>query len=351
VKEMRIRDFGIKIGDLPTGKQNKITDVPGVLVGHVTRSDGPIQTGVTAILPHSGNLFLEKVLATSHVINGFGKTIGTIQIEELGTIETPILLTNTLSVGTTADALVSYMLEQNPEIGVTTGTVNPIVGECNDMYLNDIRGQHVKKEDVLTAISNANDDFDEGAVGAGTGMSCYGLKGGIGSSSRVLRIDDQDFVLGVLVLSNFGRQQDLIVDGTHVGKWIQEFSSVQEDKGSIIILLATNLPLTERQLKRICKRCAVGLSRTGSFVGNGSGDLVIGFSTAVKIPHKSESPILPLHMLHEDEMDIFFRAAADATEESILNSMVCSEDTVGRAGHKRISLRHFMVEILKKKGR
>lgn len=350
--QKRIRDYGIAIGFMKPGEKNAITDVEGVKVGHVTLNEGPVKTGVTAVLPHGGNLFREKVLAASHVINGFGKTIGTIQIEELGTIETPILLTNTLSVGTVADALIEYMLSQNEDIGLTTGTVNPVVCECNDAFLNDIRGQHVRREHVFTAIENAGEDFWEGAVGAGTGMSCYGLKGGIGSASRVMEFGKDRFILGVLVLSNFGRKEDFILNGIPAGKIISALErerNEETDKGSIIIIFATDLPLTERQLKRVAKRAAIGLNRTGSYMGNGSGDIVIGFTTANRIRHYEDAPVIEMKMCQEDKMDVVFRAMGEATEEAVLNSMVCAETTVGRDGHIRHSLQEYIWEIVKQR--
>jgi len=190
----KIRDYGIIIGSIPTGKNNSITDVKGVKVGHKTLNNGNIKTGVTAVVPHEGNIFKEKLIAACHVINGFGKSTGLVQIEELGTLETPIILTNTLSVGTAHEALVRYMLENNDDIGDTTGTVNPVICECNDGEINDIRGLHVKKEDVFDAIKSADVEFEEGNVGAGTGMICYDLKGGIGSSSRVIELDDKNIL-------------------------------------------------------------------------------------------------------------------------------------------------------------
>ena len=343
--QKRIRDYGITIGTLPAGPRNAITDVAGVAVGHCTLNDGPVKTGVTAILPHPGNLFQDKVLAAAHVINGFGKTVGTIQIEELETIETPILLTNTLSVGTATDALVEYMLARNPDIGITTGTVNAVVGECNDMYLNDIRGRHVKKEHVFQALESASADFAEGAVGAGTGMSCYGLKGGIGSASRLIEQDGETYALGVLVLSNFGAQGDLTIGGLPMGRLIeaQERNASQErDKGSIMMVLATDLPLSERQLKRVGKRAAIGLARTGSFIGHGSGDIVLAFTTANRVPHAQAARVHDLRMMHEDLLDPAFRAAAEATEEAVLNSMICAQTTVGRDGNTRRSLQNYM---------
>lgn len=336
--QKRIRDYGIEIGRLETGPYNAITDVEGVTVGHVTLSDNTIQTGVTAILPHQGNIFKEKLIASSHVINGFGKTMGTIQIRELGTLESPILLTNTLSVGITADTLIDYMLEKNPEIGRTTGTVNPIVGECNDMFLNDIRAKFVKPEHVHQALENTSSEFEEGTVGAGTGMLCYSLKGGIGSASRLLDLQFGNFTLGVLVLSNFGILSDLLVKGKAVGQELKEAmraSYKEEDKGSIMIIVATDLPVSERQLNRILKRSVTGLSRTGSIITNGSGEIVIGFSTATKIPHEKPEHCLAIPQIHEEDMDVAFRAVGEATEEAVLNSLVTAEAVIGRDGNER----------------
>ncbi|HET7579504.1 MAG TPA: P1 family peptidase [Bacillales bacterium] len=338
----RIRDYGIEIGDLSPGKRNAITDVEGISVGHVTLNDGQVKTGVTAVLPHNGNVFREKVPAAVHVMNGFGKTIGTVQIEELGTLETPIVMTNTLSVGTAADALIDYMLERNPEIGVTTGTVNPVVCECNDGYLNDIRGKHVKKEHVFEALRQTTGDIIEGAVGAGTGMSCFGFKGGIGTASRVVEIENHDYTLGVLLLSNFGRREDFLLDGKKAGKMIAKSEKSEPDKGSIIVIAATDVPMSEHQLKRVIKRSAVGIQRTGSFIGNGSGEIAIGFSTAARIPHESRKAFIDIQRIHDAHMDLLFRAVAESTEEAILNSLVCAETTVGRESHQRVSLKEYM---------
>ena len=258
---MEIENLELKIGKLSKGKNNLITDVKGVKVGHKTLDDGKIKTGVTAIIPHSDNIFKEKLICSSYVINGFGKSIGLVQIDELGTLETPIILTNTLSVGTCSTALVKHMLKENEDIGVTTGTVNPVVCECNDGYLNDIRGLHVKEEDVFEALESAEINFKEGNVGAGTGMSCYQLKGGIGSASRVLKLDDKEYTIGSLVLSNFGLKEDLLVDGIKVGEQILEKEAEELEKGSIIIILATDIPMSDRQLKRIAKRVANRISK------------------------------------------------------------------------------------------
>ncbi|MFA9555971.1 P1 family peptidase [Evansella sp. AB-rgal1] len=345
----RIRDWNLPIGSLPTGPKNKITDVAGVTVGHVTIKQDNSFTGVTAILPHQGNLFQEKVVAASHVLNGFGKTTGLTQINELGTIETPILLTNTLSVGNCSTGLIHYMLKDNPEIGRTTGTINPVVAECNDMFLNDIRHIFLNERHVFGAIEDAKTDFEEGAVGAGTGMRCFSLKGGIGSSSRTVEIQNHTYTVGVLVLTNYGRLDDLVIKGENVGKKISELmkNDVQnhKDRGSVIIIVATDLPVSERQLERIIKRCGVGLSHTGSKMAHGSGDIVIGFSTAATVPHKLEEKLLKHNYIHEEELDKPFHAVSEATEEAILNSMVTAETTVGRDGNTVESLKDYIDQL------
>ncbi|MBV6685087.1 P1 family peptidase [Bacillus sp. JRC01] len=334
----RIRDYGVKIGRMRTGKHNSISDVKGVTVGHTTIDDGPHQTGVTAILPHQGSLFKDKLIASSHVINGFGKSMGLIQINELGTLETPIVLTNTLSIGVAADALIDYMLEHNPEIGRTTGTVNPVVCECNDMLLNDVRAKVVRKEHVFDAIHKAGEQVEEGSVGAGRGMLCYSLKGGIGTSSRIIPLDHGTYTLGVLVLSNFGILSDLMVGGNPVGEKLKQ-AILQErderDKGSIIIVVATDLPVSERQLHRIIKRSVTGLSRTGSIITTGSGEVVIGFSTHTTIPHHPSGRLLSIPVIHEEDMDVAFRAVGEATEEAVLNSLVAATHVIGRDGNER----------------
>ncbi|GKW45953.1 P1 family peptidase [Planococcus sp. NCCP-2050] len=346
--QKRIRDYGVEIGRLKTGARNAITDVEGVSVGHVTLSDGNMQTGVTAILPHPGNLFKEKLVASSHVINGFGKTMGTIQMAELGTLETPILLTNTLGIGVAADTLIDYMMEQNPEIGRTTGTVNPVIGECNDMFLNDIRAKHVKPEHVREALENASIEFEEGAVGAGRGMLCYSLKGGIGTASRIMEMESGEYTIGVLVLSNFGMLSDLLVKGKAVGEELKQAMSdshKEEDKGSVMIIVATDLPVSERQLNRILKRSVAGLSRTGSIITNGSGEIALGFSTAAKIPHDKPAQLLEIKQIHEEEMDIAFRAVGEAVEEAVLNSLVTAEAVVGRDGNSRPAFKDLIEEF------
>ena len=330
--ESEWKNRGIRVGKLPCGPLDKISDVPGVTVGHCTLSDGEVQTGVTALLPHPGDIFHDKVMAASHVINGFGKTTGLVQIEELGTLETPILFTNTLSVGTVETALVKYMLDRNPDICETTGSVNPVVCECNDSGLNDIRGLHVTEENVWAALADCRADFAEGAVGAGRGMRCHGLKGGIGSASRVVELDGKQYTIGALVLSNHAVFDDLVVAGTPIQSLLDAHIPPHEDKGSIITVLATDIPLSERQLRRLCHRALVGLSRTGSFCGNGSGEIVIAFTTANQVPHYSEKAILPMGMLHDDAINPLFRAVAECVEESVLSSLLHAETVTGYHG-------------------
>ena len=330
--EVKWKSRGIRVGKLPCGPLDKISDVPGVTVGHCTLADGEVQTGVTALLPHQGDIFHDKVMAASHVINGFGKTTGLVQIDELGTLETPILFTNTLSVGTVETALVKYMLDKNPDICETTGSVNPVVCECNDSGLNDIRGLHVTEENVWAALADCRADFAEGAVGAGRGMRCHGLKGGIGSASRVVELDGKQYTIGALVLSNHAVFDDLVVAGTPIQSLLDAHIPPHEDKGSIITVLATDIPLSERQLRRLCHRALVGLSRTGSFCGNGSGEIVIAFTTANRVPHYSEKAILPMGMVHDDAINPLFRAVAECVEESVLSSLLHAETVTGYHG-------------------
>lgn len=346
-----------KFGDLPKGKRNLITDVPGVKVGHVTLSSGPVQTGVTAVIPGGGSAFRQKFPAAVHVINGFGKSTGLIQVEELGTLETPVLLTNTLSVAACLDGLLTYMLKDHPEIGTTTGTVNCVVTECNDGFLNDIRGRHVKPEHALEALFKASEEFDEGAVGAGRGMKNYGWKGGIGSASRIVTFDGTDYTVGALLLTNFGKKAHLTLCGEHVGdnripaedtgdpvlvkKAGADSPSVsideeyyQRDNGSVIMLLATDLPLSARQLKRCTHRAQNGLARTGAQTGGGSGEVVLMFSTANRVPHASETSLIDAKYLHEDLLDRVFTAVADVVEESVISSLMHAGTVEGRDGHK-----------------
>ncbi|WP_394137959.1 DmpA family aminopeptidase [Cytobacillus oceanisediminis] len=339
---MKIRERGVKIGKQKPGKKNCITDIEGVRVGHVTLDD-PLQgegeyacTGVTAILPHGGNLFHEKVPAASYVINGFGKTTGLVQVEELGLLESPIMLTNTFGVPAVTQGTLKYMLKNTPEIGETTGTINIVVGECNDGYLNSIRELPVKPEHAIEAIESAKEDIAvEGAVGAGKGMVCFGYKGGVGSASRVINEEKKpaEYIIGCLVVTNFGNKDDFPF--SKYGLFSEDVKEVNETPdGSIMIVLATNAPVSDRQLKRLAKRCGIGLGRTGSHFSNGSGDIVIAFSTANKVSHQSNHMIETAHFLRDDHpiMNQLFQGAAEAAEEAILNSLSQAETTKGRNG-------------------
>ncbi len=330
------RDFKLIPSDQVSGARNSITDVPGVLVGHQTIRRGALLTGVTAVIPHGGNLFLEKVPAAVHVINGFGKSVGLMQVEELGSIETPILLTNTFGVGTCANTLIRQAIAQNPGIGRKTSTVNAVVCECNDGWLNDLQAMAVTEDDALAALNNACDmTVTQGAVGAGTGMRCFGFKGGIGTSSRLIPLDGKNYALGILVLSNFGSSTDLILP---VGSTASRPNPGEKDEGSIIIVMATNIPLDHRQLRRVSMRCGAGLARLGSVWGHGSGDVIVSFSTGLRIHHEENRDLIPGQMLNENRIDALFSAAADCTQEAVLNSMLMADATTGRDGHHAPSL-------------
>lgn len=333
------RRYGLKFGYMDHGPRNLITDVPGVRVGHVTLHDGEVHTGVTAIIPHTGDVFHEKCLAGAHVINGFGKSIGLVQVQELGTLETPILLTNTLSVGTVSTALVEYMLERNDDIGLDAGTVNSLVMECNDARLSDIRGLHITKEHARAALDAAADTFAEGDVGAGAGMVCYSLKGGIGSASRLCRLYGETYTVGALVMTNFGTLRDLKVAGDSVGERLfwQEQSELK-DKGSIIVIIATDVPLSARQLERVAKRAQSGIARTGGISGNGSGEIVLAFTTGNKLAHYSSDRLESIRLVYEEDIDEVFRAAIESVDEAIISSMLHAKAVTGRAGNHYKSL-------------
>ncbi|GLB60054.1 DmpA family aminopeptidase [Cytobacillus sp. NCCP-133] len=339
---MKIRERGVHIGKLQPGKKNCITDIEGVLVGHVTLDyplDGEDQhacTGVTAILPHEGNLFREKVPAAGYVINGFGKTTGLVQVEELGLIESPILLTNTFGVPAVTQGTLQYMLKKTPEIGDTTGTINIVIGECNDGYLNSIRELPVKPEHAIEAIESAKSvQSEEGAVGAGKGMVCFGYKGGVGSASRsiVAERDSAEYIIGCLVVANFGNKDEFPFSKYGFYPHTPQDTKDTPD-GSIMIILATDAPVSDRQLKRLAKRCGIGLGRTGSHYSNGSGDIVIAFSTANKVSHQSSHMVENTHFIRDDHpiMNQLFQGAAEAAEEAILNSLSQAVTTKGRKG-------------------
>lgn len=334
----RAEDLGIKIGSMKKGKLNKITDVSGVKVGHTTIKNDLNKTGVTVIIPHEKNVFDYKAVASAFVLNGFGKTSGLIQVEELGNIETPIALTSTLNVGLVMDSLVEYTLK-NATSEITS--VNPVVMECNDGRINSPFNRVVKSEHVFSALENATLDFEEGDVGAGTGMICYGLKGGIGSSSRIVPIGD-GYTVGVLVQTNFGSLKDLIVGDKNIGETIKNESQNNEEKGSVIVVIATDIPLSSRQLKRVIKRASVGLARTGSFIGHGSGEVFLGFTTANVLYGNEKEDIVSYSVINENKMNLIFRAVAEATQEAVLNSMLMSSGAVERNGKRVASLNEFI---------
>jgi len=337
----RARDLGLHVGDLQTGELNTVTDVPGVRVGHCTRIEGegkceigkgPLRTGITAILPaKEGSIF--NVEAAVHVINGFGKSTGLMQIEELGTIETPILITSTLNVGKVADGLLDYLIVDE---GLAWPSINPVVMECNDFFLSDAWGRHLGKAEVVKAINAASSGpVSEGNVGAGTGTAAYGYKGGVGTSSRIISCDGESFTLGALVVTNMGRRVELTICGKDVGKELKEDTSVRPELGgSIIMVLATDAPMSSTQLRRVALRATHGLARTGSNSFNGSGDIVLAFSTGRNIPAYPGQPVFTLPQLATNYIDTFFTAAADAVEESILNAMFMAETLTGRDGNR-----------------
>lgn len=330
-KKIKVKRF-VKIGNYQTGKKNNLCDVNGIKVAHFTvKKDSEYNTGLTIISPHNGNIFREKVVGASYVYNGFGKSIGFVQVDELGTIETNIVLTTTLNVGKIADAVVSNSLEQNPEIAISTGTVNPLILECNDGTLNNSRNRILEQTNYLNTLKKLDDDFQQGAVGAGAGMICHGFKGGIGSSSRIITIDGKEYTIGVMVNSNFGESngKSLIFNGRHLENDIKEFIQKEEEKGSIAVVIATDIPLNERQLKRVIKRAEIGIGRTGSYAGNGSGDVFVGFSTVNKVSHFAENAVTTIKRFSDNEISTVFKATVDAVEEAVLNSMLFSPHVKG----------------------
>ena len=333
-----------RVGVLPSGALDAITDVPGVSVGHCTLDEGATQTGATVLLPQPGNLFLHKLPAGLAVINGFGKSAGLMQVQELGTIESPIALVSTLAVGTAATALVRDGLAQNAELARSLPTLNPLVFECNDGWLNDARAMALQESHVAQALAGAraaqHGRFEQGSVGAGRGMSCHGLKGGIGSASRRVSWQGADHLLGALVLANQGRPEALTVAGRRIGAQLQSRLAAEHgpERGSIIVLLATNAPLDARQLTRVARRAAAGLARTGSDYGHGSGDIALAFSTAWRVPQLADEPMPAVALLHEAALDGFFQAAAEATEQAILHALFAATSVSGRDGHRRYAL-------------
>jgi D-aminopeptidase len=346
-KRCRLRDLGISIGHYSPGPLNSITDVDGVLVGHSTiirgtgklsRKTGPVRTGVTAILPNTHSTYLDRVAASGFVLNGAGEMSGLIQVMEWGVLETPILLTNTHSIGACSDALVNYMVDHHPSIGVRQDVVIPLVGECDDSWLNDIGGLHVKEKHVREALESAKSGpLEEGCVGGGTGMITCDLKAGIGTSSRRIEVGEAIYTLGVLVMSNFGHLRDLRIDGFPIGRKLQRVMAHVEKRrelyGSIIVVLATDAPLSTHQIQRVCRRSALGIGRVGSYAAHGSGEIVIGFSTGNKIPREALEGEYDMKVMLDRNLNRIYEAAVETTEEAILNSICMATDMEGIDGH------------------
>jgi D-aminopeptidase len=331
----RLRELGYTVGRFPPGGRNALVDVPGVMVGHRTLNEGErLRTGVTAILPHGGNLYAEKVLGACHVVNGYGKAAGLSQLAELGTVESPILLTSTLSVGPVWEGGLRHLLERNPEAARDRDTVNVIVGECFDGWLSDARALPVRAEHALEAIAAAADDeVGEGAVGAGTGTTCFGYKSGIGGASRRAG----GHVLGCLVCSNYGARRDLhLLVGPLDGGGADAVAEPPAQGGSIMIVLGTDAPLSERQLGRLAARAVFGLGRAGSFASHASGEYVVAFSTAHRVPHRTDSAELALTLLRDDAPALrdLFESAGEVVHEAVLNSLCAADAMTGRDGHR-----------------
>lgn len=334
------------IGSLPPGPRNAISDVASVTVGHHTLDAQEVQTGVTVVRPHAGDLFRDRVPAAAVVLNGFGKSVGLLQVEELGLLETPIALTNTFSVAAVATAQIRQCIAANPETGRSLPTVNPLVFECNDGFLNDIQRMAVTEAHYLQACARAGVDVEEGSVGAGRGMSSFGLKGGIGTASRrVPAPGGGEHRVGALVLANYGRLPQLVMAGHALGALLASqlgdpltLEADEPEKGSIILLMATDAPLDARQLRRLALRAGAGLARTGSVFGHGSGDIALAFSTAYTVPQSTARPMPAVAMLHDGLIDPLFQAVADSTEQAIIHALWCARAVSGRNGHQRRAL-------------
>ena len=354
-QRVRARMLGLALGEYPTGKHNAITDVPGVRVGHTTLirgegrlmpGQGPVRTGVTVIIPRD-DVWHKKVPAGAFVLNGTGEMTGLAWIEESGFLEYPIALTNTLNLPRVSNGVMSWMVSRYPGIGITDDTLTPVVAECDDSRLNDIQGRHVSEADVQKALDSAAGGMvQEGTVGAGTGMMSYGFKGGIGTASRVIP-SAEGYTIGVLVNANHGRRSELMMGGIPVGRLYGE-EAANGAEGSVIIIIATNAPLDARQLKRVAKRAALGLARTGSIARHGSGDFIVAFSTGNVIPHYPKEWTFPMTVFADTHLNPIFAAAVEATQEAILNALTMATTVIGRDGHKAeaIDLAHVR-EIVK----
>jgi D-aminopeptidase len=370
-RKPRLRDLGIEIGTMPTGEFNAITDVPGVRVGHATVihgegplvvGQGPERTGVTAIHPHEGSAFTSMVPAAIAVLNGAGEMTGRSQVDEYGLMETPILITNTLSVGAVHRGLTEWLTEHEESLR-NSDFVIPVVAETFDGFLNDVAGQHVTTEHVYAALDSASSGpVAEGCVGGGTGMMLFRFKGGIGTSSRLVQLDDHTYTFGVLVQGNFGAREDLLVDGVPVGREISDLlperGSPEPRKpppeGSIIVVIATDAPMTDRQLMRLCKRGMLGLGRVGSRAGQSSGDILIAFSNAPenRFDRFNRAALVHNVRVNDERIDDIFQATIEATSEAILNALVAAETTVGRDGNTAYALPHDRLrDVMRRYGR
>ena len=364
-----------RVGTLPAGPRDAITDVAGVTVGHCTLADGDVQTGVTVVRPHAGDAFCDKVPAAAVVLNGFGKSVGLVQVEELGTLETPIALTNTFSVGSVAAAQIRACIADNPETGRTLPTVNPLVFECNDGYLNDIQRMAVTEAHYRQALDACSAQVAQGAVGAGRGMSSFRMKGGIGTASRIATVGSGiRYTVGALVLANYGRLPNLVLAGHAIGRALAARMATDPppgdglddpggrphpaapyaaaspaeydapERGSIILLVATDAPLDARQLRRLALRAGAGLVRTGSVFGHGSGDIALAFSTAYTVPADPARPMPAVAMLHDALLDPLFQAVADSTEQAIVHALWHARAVTGRSGHHRPALADLLAQ-------
>jgi D-aminopeptidase len=346
-KRSRVRDLGLSIGEYQPGPLNSITDVPGVKVGHSTLiegsgrrkpGNGPVRTGVTVILPND-DIYNKKTVAGGFILSGAGEVSGFTQVSEWGLIETPIALTNTLSVGRVSDSVIKWMAQKYDRIRDFQEVIIPVVGECDDSFLNDAVGLHIKPQNVFSALDSATGGvIEEGAVGAGTGMICCDFKGGIGTSSRVIPLGGVNYTLGVLVCSNFGVMEHLKMDGFPVGRVIARnqgtYNRRTSSYGSIIVVVGTDLPLTPVQINRICRRAALGIGRVGSYGAHSSGEIIIGFSTSNVIPRQPDAPRIQFTMIHDSFIDFAYQAVIETTEEAILNSLTMAVDMEGQGGNR-----------------
>jgi D-aminopeptidase len=350
MKRRSIRELGIKIGKFEPGPHNNITDVKGIKVGHTTlKEKEDTRTGVTVIMPND-KIFMDKLVANSFILNGAGEVSGLIQINEWGLLETPIALTNTMSIGNVSNGLSQWMSKKFERIWNSRDVVIPVVGECDDSFLNDTNSFPITPEHVTAAIKNAVcGPFEQGSVGAGTGMICCDLKAGIGSSSRIIHLDGIDYTIGVLVLSNFGHLSDLRVDGYPVGRILEKHQGNYKKRinnyGSIIAVVATDIPTSPHQIQKLCKRAALGIGRVGSYAAHGSGEIIIGFSTSNIIKHNTKKPHYKLNIILDSHLNQAYEATIESVEEAILNSMTYSEGMQGIEGN---NVPGIDLELLKK---